>query len=186
MKDFNYYLISDPSYYSNDKETFEEKLRGVLQNKRVDTACFRDKTSSNTKELAQLFISICKEYNIKNIFINQNITLAKELNYNGIHLTSKQFDKINEAKELGLKTIISCHSFEDIEKAIKLKADMVTYSPIFFSPNKGEPKGIEKLEEVTRKYDIDIIALGGIISDEQVEKIQKTEAKGFASIRYFI
>ncbi|MGB3751548.1 MAG: hypothetical protein WA945_08265 [Arcobacteraceae bacterium] len=30
-----------------------------------------------------------------------------------------------------------------------------------------------------------IIALGGIISFENVEEVQRTKAKGFASIRYF-
>ena len=107
-------------------------------------------------------------------------------NFDGIHLTSLQFDKIEKAKEAGLKTIISCHTFEEIEKAVQLKADMVTYSPIFFTPNKGEPKGIEKLCEAVEKYDIDIIALGGIIGENDIEEVKDSGAKGFASIRYFI
>ena len=119
---FNYYLITDPQYYSNNVKVFEQKLRVALETKRVDIACFRDKTSSNTKELATVFINTCKEYHIKNIFINQNINLAKELNYDGVHLTSTQFDKIEEAKNTGLKTIISCHTYEEIEKAIELQA----------------------------------------------------------------
>ncbi len=184
--DFNYYLITDPEYYTNDIKIFEEKLRAVLENKRVDYACFRDKTSENIEELAQVFIKVCKEYKIKNIFINQEIEIAKELNFDGVHLTSQQFDKISEAKRLGLKTIISCHSFEEIEKAIELQSDMVTYSPIFFTPNKGEPKGIEELYEAVNNYDIHIIALGGIIDEKHIQLVKITKASGFASIRYFI
>ena len=184
--EFNYYLITDPQYYTNDTNKFEQKLRLALESKRVNIACFRDKTSANAKELATVFIKVCKEYKIKNIFINQNINLAKELNYDGVHLTSTQFDKIKEAKNTGLKTIISCHTFKEIEKAMQLNSDMLTYSPIFFSPNKGEPKGIEKLQEAVEKFDIDIIALGGIIDKEHVKEIEHTKAKGFASIRYFI
>ena len=186
MQDFNYYLITDPSYYTNDTKQFEEKLMPILKSKRVDIACFRDKTSSNIQELAKVFINTCKKHDIKNIFINQNMQIAKELNFDGVHLTSLQFDKIQEAKELGLKIIISCHTFEEIQKAINLKVDKVTYSPIFFSPNKGEPKGIEKLQEAVDRFDIDIIALGGIISEVQIKQIEQTNAKGFASIRYFI
>ena len=63
---------------------------------------------------------------------------------------------------------------------------MVTYSPIFFSPNKGEPKGLEKLKEAVDTFDIDIIALGGIIDEKHIEQIKETNAKGFASIRYFV
>ena len=186
MNDLEKYLITDPQYYTNDLIKFEKKLKLVLESKDIDYACFRDKTSSNIKELAQLFIKVCKAYKIKNIFINQEIILAYELNYDGVHLTSKQFDKIEEVKNFGLKTIISCHTFKEIEKAIELNADMVTYSPIFFTPNKGKPKGIEKLYEAVDRYDIDIIALGGIIDEEHIEEIQRTKAKGFASIRYFI
>ena len=186
MNTLKQYLITDPHFYSSDIKVFEEKLNHVLKNNRVDIACFRDKSSSNIKELATLFIDTCRKHGIENIFINQKLDLAQSLNYDGIHLTSNQFNKIQEAKEAGLKTIISCHTFEEIKKAMKLEANMVTYSPIFFTPNKGEPKGIEKLFEATDKFAIDIIALGGIISDIQVKEIERTKAKGFASIRYFI
>ena len=186
MKNFNYYLITDPTYYTNDLKKFEEKLKNVLTNKRVDITCFRDKTSSNINELAKVFIKVCKEYKIQNIFLNQNIHLAKELNYDGVQLTSIQFDEIHSAKQQGLKTIISCHTFRDMEEAVRLKPDMVTFSPIFETPNKGEPKGIELLKVAQNDYDIDIIALGGIIGEEQIKKIKDSKVKGFASIRYFI
>lgn len=95
---FNYYLITDPQYYTNDKNTFKEKLEDILTNKRVDMACFRDKESANYEELANIFINTCKKFNIKQIILNRNLELAINLNC-GIHLTSQQFDKIKIAKE---------------------------------------------------------------------------------------
>ena len=84
-------------------------------------------------------------------------------------------------------TIISCHNYKDIEEALKYHINAVTYSPIFETPNKGEPKGLSKLRETIQVFeDLDIIALGGIINDKQIEQIKKTDAFGFASIRYFI
>lgn len=186
MKDnFNYYLITDPKYYSNNKTIFKQKLENILKSKRVDIACFRDKESSNYEELAELFFTTCKKFNIKQILLNENIELAKKLNC-GIHLTSKQFDKIEVAKKANLFTIISCHNEEEIEKAISKEIDAITYSPIFDTPNKGEPKGLEKLKNIKDKYDINILALGGIINDSQVKEIKKLNIYGFASIRYFI
>ena len=45
----------------------------------------------------------------------------------------------------------------------------------------------QKLKDIVSKYqNINIIALGGIINDEQIEEISKTNAYGIASIRYFI
>lgn len=183
--EFNYYLITDPLYYSNKINSFEKKLTEVLKTKRVDMACFRDKSSSNYEELALCFIKICQKFNIKKILLNENIELAKKLKC-GIHLTSNQFEKIEEAKEAKLFTIISCHNEKEIEKAIKNGADAITYSPIFHTPNKGEPKGIEKLKEIKSSFDINIIALGGIINEEQIDEIKKSNIFAFASIRYFI
>jgi thiamine-phosphate pyrophosphorylase len=61
----------------------------------------------------------------------------------------------------------------------------VTYSPIFTTPNKGEPKGIEDLKDVLEITEIKIFALGGIVEDEQIKSISQTDSFGFASIRYF-
>lgn len=181
------YLITDPQYYSNDKETFEKKLKEALSNKKVNIACFRDKESENFKELAKIFVKVCKKFNIERILINQDYKLAKKLGASGVHLTSKQFDKIKKAKDLDLYVIISCHHSEEIERAQKSHVNAVTYSPIFETPNKAEPKGIGRFREVVRAFeDLDIIALGGIIDNSHTELISKTRAYGFASIRYFI
>lgn len=181
------YLITDPKYYSNDKYKFEKKLKEVLNSKRVDMAVFRDKESKNFNELAKVFVATCKELKVKTILINSNYKLAKKLGAHGVHLTSKQFDKIKKAKELDLYTIISCHDYHDIENAQKQHVNAITYSPIFETPGKPEPKGMAKFRQTVRVYeDLDIIALGGIINQTQVEQISKTRAYGFASIRYFI
>lgn len=181
------YLITDPNYYTNDKKEFENILKKTLNKYLVDICCFRDKKSSNFEELAQIFVKICKEKNIKNILINGDFSLAKKLNATGVHLTSTQFDEIQKAKKSGLYTIISCHNKDDLQSARKQKIDAVTYSPIFETPNKGEPKGIKNLKEIIEEYgDLNIIALGGIINDEQIKQILQTKAYGFASIRYFV
>ena len=181
------YLITDPLYYSNDILLFEKKLTQTFNKNKIDMACFRDKSSINFKELATLFVSICKKFEIKNIFINSNYTLAHELGATGVHLTSSDFDKIHEAKKLGLEIIISCHNNEDIIRAKQENVTLITFSPIFDTPNKGKAKGVEVLNEISNRHnDIHIFALGGIIRKEHVQKISHTKIYGFASIRYFI
>lgn len=182
-----HYLITDPTYYSNNQELFRKNLKRILNKNKVDIACFRDKSSTNFEELATIFVNICKEFNIEKILINGDYELAKKLGASGVHLTSSQFDKIKKAKDLDLFVIISCHSFNDIEKAQKSYVNAVTFSPIYETPNKGESKGINLLKQAITLYeDIDIIALGGIVKEEQIKQIAKTNAYGFASIRYFI
>lgn len=186
-KQLKKYLITDPLYYSNQPNKFENTLKSILDKHDVDIACFRDKHADNFLELATLFVKICKEYKIDNIIINGDYKLAKKLGATGVHLTSLQFDEIRKAKELNLFTIISCHDLAQIEKAKKSYVDAITYSPIFETPNKGKPKGLDSLKEALDLYkDLDIIALGGITNYSEVEKISQTNAYGFASIRYFI
>lgn len=94
MRNIKSYLITDPNYFSDNKEIFKEKLIAVLKNHKIDFACFRDKSSKNIEELAKIFLQICKEFKIENILINSNISLAIKLGFDGVHLNSQQFDKI--------------------------------------------------------------------------------------------
>lgn len=180
------YLITDPKYYTSNPKTFEQILTKSFISHKPDIVCFRDKISPNFEQLATIFIKVSKQYNIKHILLNTNISLATKLQATGVHLTSQQFDQIGQAKQNNLFTIISCHNEEEIQKAISQDIDMITYSPIFDTPNKGTPKGCEQLSIVVKQYDIPIIALGGIVSTNHIKQIEDTKAKGFASIRYFI
>ncbi len=180
------YLITDPQYYTSNPVTFKKVLTKALSTHKVNITCFRDKVSTNTEELAKVFVAVCKEFNIKTILINSNIQLALKLNATGVHLTSTQFNQIQEAKKSNLFVIISCHNLDDILIAKDKGANIVTYSPIFTTPNKGEPKGCVDLSNIIDKINIPVIALGGIISKNQIEEIRDTKALGFASIRYFL
>ncbi|MGM0518817.1 MAG: thiamine phosphate synthase [Campylobacterota bacterium] len=180
------YLITDPKYYGNKPEIFKLNLIDAIKRDKPTFVCFRDKTSSNFQKLAEVFVDTCKELKVENILINSDYKLAKKLDATGVHLTSKQFKKIKKAKDLDLFVIISCHDFTDIEKALKEYANAITYSPIFKTPNKGQPKGINQLKEAVEIFDdINIFALGGIVNDEHIKKVSKAKPFGFASIRYF-
>ena len=147
LKKITKYLITDPKYYTSNPVTFQKVLTGALQTGDIiNIACFRDKTSPNFNELALTFVNTCKLFNIQTILINSDIQLAIQLNATGVHLTSTQFDKITEAKENNLFTIISCHNLDEIIKAQINGANMVTYSPIFTTPHKGTPKGCKDLK----------------------------------------
>jgi len=136
--------------------------------------------------VANAFIQNAKEFNFKSM-IHQDYMLATELKAFGVHLNSKQFIAIQRAKELGLFVVISTHTKDDIKEAINEGADAVTFSPIFATPSKGKPKGVEVLKEVVDEFgkEIKIIALGGIVTNKHIKEIELAKAWGFASIRYF-
>ena len=179
------YLITSREFYTDTPAVFRKVLHEQLVKYLPSYALYRDKTNSNYKIQAEHFIEVCAQFEDVNAIIHSDIELAFQLGAYGVHLTSTQFSEIIKAKELGLYTIISTHSKEEVINAENLGADAVTYSPIFQTPNKGEPKGIEDLKELLEMTTLNVFALGGIVKEDDIEAISKTSAYGFASIRYF-
>jgi thiamine-phosphate pyrophosphorylase len=179
------YLITSREFYTDTPAVFRNILHEQFAKHMPDYALYRDKSNPNYDIQAAHFVEVCSQFQGIKSFIHRDADLAKELNATGVHLTSTQFDKIEYAKSLGLEVIISTHTHDEVLKAQMLGVDAVTYSPIFASPAKGEPKGIDDLKELLSKCSVKVFALGGIVTEEQVSEIEKTQAYGFASIRYF-
>jgi thiamine-phosphate pyrophosphorylase len=172
------YLITDPSYYQN----LEKTLAIALERHVPNYVCFRDKGSQNLELEAASFIKIAKKHNQNNLFLNGSPSLAKKLGFDGVHLTSSNLT----ADTLGLKVIASTHNELEIATAINQNIELITYGPIFDTPNKGEAKGVEHLKNIVEKYSIKIFALGGIITENEARQLHSAKPFGFASIRYFI
>ncbi|MBU1658836.1 thiamine phosphate synthase [bacterium] len=179
------YLITSSDLYTQDLDTFNQKLRESLKVHMPDFALYRDKTNPDYEKQASLFVEICSGFEGMKSFLHRHVELALRLKASGVHLTSTQLDEIPHAKRAGLEVIISTHTHEEVLKAQKLGADAVAYSPIFVSPNKGKPKGIEDLKALLAKCNIKVFALGGIVEPWHVEAVEEVGVYGFASIRYF-
>ena len=179
------YLITPPDFHTDVPTVFKQVLREQLLKYHPEFILYRDKTNKNYVEQAKLFVDICSEFEDIKAFIHGDYQLAHTLGAVGVHLTSQQFNEIRKAKELDLDVVVSTHTIKEVLEVEALGADYVTYSPIFTTPNKGEPKGIAKLEELLNKTSIKVFALGGIVDEEQLKEIRKTKSYGFASIRYF-
>jgi thiamine-phosphate pyrophosphorylase len=179
------YLITSKEFYTDTPDIFREKLQQQFEIHMPSFALYRDKQNQNYAKQAEEFIEVCREFEGLKSFIHRDVELASKLHSTGVHLTSTQFEEIPHAKSKSLEVIISTHTHEEVLKAQKLGADYVTYSPIFLSPNKGEPKGIDDLEELLKKCHIKVFALGGIVNSAQVKSVEECGAFGFASIRYF-
>jgi len=179
------YLITSDGFYTDSANTFREKLQKQFEIHMPQFALYRDKDNKNYAGLALEFISVCKQFSSVQSFLHQHVELALKLQATGVHLTSTQFEEIENAKRLGLEVIISTHTHEEVLKAQTLGADYVAYSPIFASPNKGGPKGVEDLKALLQKCEIKVFALGGIVESRHVEMVEEAGAYGFASIRYF-
>ncbi|MDA3908809.1 MAG: thiamine phosphate synthase [Sulfurimonas sp.] len=179
------YLITSKEFYTDTPAIFRNIVHEQFSKHVPTYALYRDKSNPNYDIQAAHFVEVCKQFATIKSFIHRNVELAQSLEASGVHLTSTQFDDIKKAKELGLEVIISTHTHEEVLKAESFGADAVTYSPIFASPLKGEPKGIEDLKNLLQKCEIKVFALGGIVDSRQVKEIEASGVYGFASIRYF-
>ncbi|MDM5262609.1 thiamine phosphate synthase [Sulfurovum sp. XTW-4] len=173
------YAITDPS--TLDFNHLERDLKRFSQ--KASMIVYRDKSNVSQHEAA--FVQAAKMYDFEKVIIHGNPSLAKAAGADGVHLSSLQLDEIAEAKAMGLFVVVSTHTIEELKKAEVLGADMATFSPIFETPNKGAPVGLEVLRSVTSQVHIPVLALGGILTEEQIRACERYGASGFASIRYF-
>ena len=179
------YLITSRQFYTDTPAVFRSILHERLVLHHPDFVLYRDKFDPNYALMAEYAVQTCRAFEGIKAFVHQDPKLAKALGADGVHLTSKQFDLIKKAKDMDLEVIVSTHSIEELYMVKELCADYATFSPVFSTPGKGEPKGVEALAQAVEDVDIKIFALGGIVAHEDVQKIEAVNPYGFASIRYF-
>lgn len=174
------------SYFIADAHIYDLVLiERTLKKYNIDFISYRDKVTLNYAKRAKEFLKLTSKYKTKAL-IHSHIEVALELKPYGVHLTGGEIELIPKAKDAGLYVICSTHSDSDITRATALGADAVTYSPVFYSPNKGKAKGLRELKRVNEQYNIDIFALGGIVTKKHIELIGNCGVYGYASIRYFM
>lgn len=119
------------------------------------------------------------------LLINDRADIALATKADGVHLTSRSLSAEIIRRNFPENFIVgvSAHTIEEAENAKKQAADFVTFSPIFSTPNKGEPQGIENLRGVCEKLKpFPVIALGGI-DQTNYSEVLAAGASGFAAIR---
>ena len=120
------------------------------------------------------------------ILVNDRADIALAAKAGGVHLTESSLSAAIIRRNYPKDFIIgaSAHTIESAERAKAHGADFATFSPIFASPNKGEPIGLDALREICERLKpFPIIALGGI-DETNYEAVLKKGAGGFAAIRF--
>ncbi len=112
------------------------------------------------------------------VLINTRADIAKAAGADGIHLPS------NAPREIlpGLIIGRSCHTIEEVRS---LPADLVTFGPVFATPNKGPAVGLTALTQAClAAQNKAVFALGGI-TWENAPSCISAGATGIAGIRLF-
>ncbi len=120
------------------------------------------------------------------LLVNDRADIALAGGADGVHLASRSVsaDIIRQSFPKNFIIGVSAHTIEKAEAARRQGANFVTFSPIFSSPGKGKPQGVEKLREVCEQLKpFPVIALGGI-DETNSAKVLEVGARGYAAIRF--
>lgn len=184
------YLITEGNLTA---ENFGEETKKVLAiiksavENNISLIQIREKklTAKLSFELTSEAAKITKNSNTK-LLVNDRADIALAAKADGVHLTENSVSAEIIRRNFPKNFIIgvSTHSIESAEKAKIQGADFAAFSPIFDSPGKGAPVGLEKLSEVCRRLKpFPVIALGGI-DETNYKSVLETGASGFAAIRF--
>jgi thiamine-phosphate pyrophosphorylase len=119
------------------------------------------------------------------LLVNERFDIAMAAGAD-VHLTSTSIpvEHVREAVPPGFIIGVSTHSSVEVVAAKESGADYAMLAPIFATPGKGEPMGLDGLAHVCRTVSpFPVVAVGGIDGSSEAEVIN-AGAAGVAAIRY--
>ncbi len=179
------YAITDREKYG---ENFMETLEGVLE-RGVRFVQLREKELPDRElyRLAKKVRELTRRYGAL-LTINSRFDVALAVGAEGVHLPQNSLPpSAVKSKYPNLLVGFSAHDLESALYAQEEGADYITLSPIFKTSShpSAKPLGIRKLEEISKKVQIPIYALGGI-NWNRTKTCYKAGAYGIAGITIFI
>lgn len=145
----------------------------------------KDLPDNELLELAHALRLLTADHNAR-LLINRRIDICREVDADGVQLGIEGVPIREARRRLGEHALIgySAHSVEEAENAENDGADLVTFSPVFFTPSKapfGEPVGVERLGQACKTLTIPVFALGGIKTDT-IAPVMAAGCRGIALI----
>ncbi len=183
-------LITDPRK-SDDQlvEIVSDACRAIPKGELA--ILFRDKTRDvyGVLDVVQRLEKIVHEHGQLFFLTRRHLRAAWEIAVDGVHMNEEKPDATSRAKFLpATQCLISvpAHSDADVTHARAHDVDWIFVSPIFATPNKGAPRGVDAIRNAAEiKADharSKIIALGGIDASNARSCIE-AGADGVAVIR---
>ncbi|MEO8650366.1 MAG: thiamine phosphate synthase, partial [Acidobacteriota bacterium] len=119
------------------------------------------------------------------LLVNERADIALAAGADGVHLPSRAVKTtvLRRIVPPDLIIGISTHSADEVLRARDEGADFTVFGPVFESPGKGEPVGLEELTAVCAAAEgFPILALGGV-NEKNCTDVLDAGARGVAAIR---
>lgn len=120
------------------------------------------------------------------LLVNDRLDLAHALGADGVHLGRLSVAPCSARALLGegVLVTVSAHDIEEAARRAASGVNAVLLSPIFATPGKGPPLGLEVLARARRVLprEVALVALGGV-DQENAHECLSAGANGVASVR---
>lgn len=121
------------------------------------------------------------------VLVNDRADIALAAGAHGVHLPESSIPAgvVRSTFSDELVIGVSTHSMAAAVLAAANGADYIFFGPVFDTPGKGPPRGLDELREIAAMLDLfPVIALGGI-DERNFESVYEAGAAGIAAIRAF-
>lgn len=139
-------------------------------------------SGSELERFAAAVIALARPHGAQ-VLINSDIRLALRLDADGVHLTSAQLASLKQRPALRW-CAASCHSAEELARAVDLGVDFVVLGPVQTTPSHpgSVPLGWEGFAALARGASVPVFALGGM-KPADLETAWRSGAHGIAMVR---
>jgi thiamine-phosphate pyrophosphorylase len=120
------------------------------------------------------------------LMVNDRADVAIGAGADGVHLTAASLpvSLVRSTFGDGLLIGASTHNMTEAAAAKRSGADLAVFGPVFATPGKGEPVGLDELAAVCRSLaPFPVVGLGGI-DESNYRDVLNAGASGFAAIRF--
>ena len=159
-------------------------LKELTNIKKSINIVFRNYDNKNYLDDLKKTKIFCKKKGF-NLYLSNNIKLAKKLNLDGVYLPSFNkrliYKNLNTNKKF--KIIGSAHNFKEIKVKEKQNCEEIFLSPIFKTIKHKNYLDTVKFNMQAKETKKNIIALGGVNLDN-LKKVKLTKSIGVASISW--
>tara|TARA_B100001123_G_scaffold395877_1_gene477804 strand:+ start:307 stop:882 length:576 start_codon:yes stop_codon:yes gene_type:complete len=174
-------FINKNKYY-----IYIENLRSInldlIKKKSKFNLIYRNNLKKENADKIISFVKLCKKKYIK-FFVANDVSLALKVGANGVYLSSYNKALLKKNKEVGRKFEIigSAHNFKEISIKRRQGCKKVILSRLFKTDYKNKKSfyGTTKFNLLTKNYDNDFVALGGIRSNNLM-KLKMLNCEGVA------
>lgn len=137
----------------------------------------------NLLELTRAALQIVRRTSTR-ILVNDRVDVALMAGAHGVQLKSNGIPPRVWRPLLPPPFLLgcSCHTLAEVQQAGA--ADFLLFSPIFETPGKGRPVGLEGLGAAVSAAKVPVLALGGVTKENERECLLRGAA-GIAAIRMF-